>query len=149
MKNLLIYLDNCCFNRPYDKQDVLRVKLETEAKLYIQEQIKTGCIDLAWSFMLDYENDRNPFDIRRDQISLWKDIACVYIPANDEIKLLTEKVFNDFNITGGDAVHIACAVFARCVYFITTDHTLIKRASGLTDIKVINPIDFLPLLEEN
>lgn len=34
-----IYLDNCCFNRPFDDQNQLRIRLETEAKLGIQEEI--------------------------------------------------------------------------------------------------------------
>jgi hypothetical protein len=28
-----IYLDNCCFNRPFDDQGQIRIKIETEAKL--------------------------------------------------------------------------------------------------------------------
>jgi hypothetical protein len=36
---MLIYLDNCCFNRSYDDQSHYRVNLETQAKLYVQEQI--------------------------------------------------------------------------------------------------------------
>ena len=35
-----IYLDNCCFNRPFDDQGQTRVRLETEAKLCIQENIR-------------------------------------------------------------------------------------------------------------
>ena len=31
-----VYLDNCCFNRPFDDQSQLRIRLETEAKLDIQ-----------------------------------------------------------------------------------------------------------------
>ena len=30
-----IYLDNCCYNRPFDEQTQLRIRLETEAKLPI------------------------------------------------------------------------------------------------------------------
>lgn len=37
-----IYLDLCCFNRPYDDQTFQRIYLETEAKLFVQEQIKEG-----------------------------------------------------------------------------------------------------------
>lgn len=37
-----IYLDNCCFNRPYDNQSFVQIELETQAKLYIQYQIKQG-----------------------------------------------------------------------------------------------------------
>lgn len=42
-----IYLDNCCFNRPFDNQSQLRVRLETEAKLWIQERVAAGEIELA------------------------------------------------------------------------------------------------------
>jgi hypothetical protein len=39
MNKCRIYLDNCCFNRPYDNQNNLLVLLETEAKLFIQDLI--------------------------------------------------------------------------------------------------------------
>lgn len=35
-----IYLDNRCYNRPYDDQSQLRISLEAQAKLHIQEMIK-------------------------------------------------------------------------------------------------------------
>ena len=35
-----IYLDNCCFNRPYDNQENIKVQIETESKLYIQRKTK-------------------------------------------------------------------------------------------------------------
>ena len=54
-----IYLDNCCYNRPYDDQSQIRIHLETEAKLYIQELIKSGKLELVTSFMLSYENEKN------------------------------------------------------------------------------------------
>ena len=39
---LKLYLDNCCFNRPFDDQGFIKIRLETEAKLFIQEKIKLG-----------------------------------------------------------------------------------------------------------
>jgi len=33
---LKVYLDNCCFNRPFDNQNQVRIRIETEAKLFIQ-----------------------------------------------------------------------------------------------------------------
>jgi hypothetical protein len=36
MKKLKIYMDNCCFNRPYDDQRNLINRMETEAKLFVQ-----------------------------------------------------------------------------------------------------------------
>ena len=44
---MIIYLDNCCFNRPFDDQQKLRIRLEAEAKLRIQEAVRSGDLDLA------------------------------------------------------------------------------------------------------
>lgn len=51
-KSMKIYLDNCCFNRPYDDQSQLSVSLETQAKLKIQSDIKNGLLDLADSYIV-------------------------------------------------------------------------------------------------
>lgn len=40
-----IYLDNCCYNRPFDEQTQLRIRLETEAKLAIQRQMRMGVLE--------------------------------------------------------------------------------------------------------
>ena len=47
-----IYLDNCCYSRPYDGQRRLSVQLETEAKLFIQSLVKLGAVELVTSFVL-------------------------------------------------------------------------------------------------
>jgi len=51
-----VYLDNCCYNRPFDDQNQIRIHLEAQAKLYVQSQIKDSKIELVWSYILDYEN---------------------------------------------------------------------------------------------
>ena len=63
-----IYLDMCCYNRPYDDQTQTRIALESQAKLHIQSMIKEGRYDLVGSYALDYEVSRNPFDMRRSSI---------------------------------------------------------------------------------
>ena len=45
-----IYLDNCCFNRPYDDQSYLLIQLESEAKLFVQKEILKGRFELVWSY---------------------------------------------------------------------------------------------------
>ena len=56
---LKIYLDNCCYNRPYDDQSQIRISLETQAKLYIQNLVKDKQIELVTSYILEYENGKN------------------------------------------------------------------------------------------
>ncbi len=46
-----IYLDNCTFNRPFDDQSYIRIRIESEAKLYVQEKIKDGELELVWSYI--------------------------------------------------------------------------------------------------
>lgn len=48
-----IYMDNCYFNRPFDDQAQIRVKLEAEAKLKIQADIQDGKFALVWSYILE------------------------------------------------------------------------------------------------
>ena len=66
MRKIKIYLDNCCYNRPYDEQTQPKVVIETLAKLYIQELVLNHKLDLVWSYILKYRNDRivicNPMD---------------------------------------------------------------------------------------
>ena len=70
-----VYLDNCCLNRPFDDQRQMRVRLEAEATLCIQEHIRSGTLELVWSYMLDFENAANPFEERRTTISGWRQYA--------------------------------------------------------------------------
>ncbi|GHV36178.1 hypothetical protein FACS1894187_10330 [Synergistales bacterium] len=44
-----IYLDNCCYNRPFDDQSQILTQLETQAKLCIQRLVAEGYLDLVWS----------------------------------------------------------------------------------------------------
>ena len=85
MNRLKVYLDNCCFNRPYDNQSNLVISLETEAKLFIQELILSGKLMLVWSFVLDYENNANPFEEVRNRIAEWKKLATWDCDLSDDI----------------------------------------------------------------
>ena len=137
-----IYLDNCCFNRPFDDQKQLRIKLETEAKLDIQERIVQGKLELAWSYILDFENEANPFEQRKLAIKDWKVHACVDADETKEI-LGTAERFERMGVRSKDALHLACAVAMKCEYFLTTDDQLVKKASGVTKIKVTDPVSFI------
>ncbi|MEQ1638130.1 MAG: PIN domain protein [Methylococcales bacterium] len=139
---MLIYLDNCCFNRPYDEQSHANIFLETQAKLFIQDNILTGRYQLVWSYILQYENDQNPYINRKHEIRKWKDHASHFVDASAEI---TEqaKIYQAIGLHTKDALHCACAVSIGANYFITTDKQLIKIARNITELSVINPLTFI------
>ena len=144
---MLIYLDNCCFNRPFDDRLQINIRLETEAKLVIQDGIKSGDYALAWSYILDYENSENPFPERKETIVSWRTFASTDTDESDSILEIAEK-FHRMGIKAKDALHIACAVIQECDYFITTDRFLIKKLIKFEKIKVVNPLDFVLMFDK-
>lgn len=80
-----VYLDNCCYNRPFDDQAQLTVRLETVTKLAVQWMMATGVVEYAWSKALDYEISYNPFPKRRTSIQWWKSGAVAYVETTEEI----------------------------------------------------------------
>jgi len=135
-----IYLDNCCFNRPYDDQANLNVHLEAEAKIFIQNEILKKTYELAWSFMMDYEISSNPFLDRKIVFFNWKNISVIDVDPTEEI-LKKGKELAEKNIKKKDPLHIACAIKAECGYFLTTDAKLLNKE--ISEIHLINPLDFL------
>jgi hypothetical protein len=137
-----LYLDNCCFNRPFDDQSHLRIRLEAEAKLRIQEEIRSGSFDLVWSYILDYENSKNPFHERKNQISLWREYSANDIQENEEL-LRIAQLIHDKKIKKLDSLHIACAIVAKADYFLTTDDGILNKSVSIKDIKITDPIGFI------
>lgn len=143
-----IYLDNCCYNRPYDDQQQLRVYLETQAKLHIQQCIIQKKIKLVCSFISRYENSENPNVSNRDSIAQFFLNASEYIgnEHTEDIRKIADK-FMKQGIKMKDATHLACAIKAECDYFLTTDDKLIKKYNE-NAIKIRTPITFLKDLED-
>ncbi len=137
-----VYLDSCCFNRPFDDQTQARVRLETEAKLEVQQRIQANRLELVWSYMLDYENQANPFVERREAISRWKSLAIIDVVAGDELLNQAKEILQR-TLRAKDALHVACAIAAGCEIFLTTDDLVVKKTRDLDRIRVMNPTQFV------
>jgi hypothetical protein len=144
MKKLKLYLDNCCFNRPFDDQSQLLVRLETEAKLHIQEEIKNGVFELIWSYILDIESDANPYPRRKKSVQAWKSFAKIDVVESEELLVLMES-FEKQRIKSCDALHLAAAIVASADFFITVDRGILNKP--ITEIRVMNPEAFVRYYE--
>ncbi len=136
---MLIYLDNCCFNRPFDIQE--KIKLEAEAKQYIQEMIKLNKVELVWSYILDFENSQNSAEDKRISIQSWKELAVETIYESESVLTKMENL-EEIGIKSLDALHIACAILGKAEYFITTDRGILNRKDLIQEIKLLNPVNF-------
>jgi len=137
---LKIYMDNCCYNRPYDDQTQLKVSLQTQAKLQIQKEALIGECELVWSYLLDFENSANPYEFKRNAIQEWEHVAKEMVVENEEIIELSNQL-KSHGLKTKDALHVACAIYAKADYFITTDDKVLNKNIGLIDI--ISPIDYI------
>ena len=137
-----VYLDNCCYNRPFDEQAQLRVRLETEAKLEIQRQMRLGLLEYVWSDMLANEVEESKFWERKEKIFSWMSGACVYVPATFEIETRAED-FVALGIKASDAIHLASAESADCDWFFTVDDGILKKIDRIGKMRVANPLAYI------
>jgi predicted nucleic acid-binding protein len=140
LRKLKIYLDNCCFNRPYDDQTQPKVVLETLAKLYIQELVMNRQIDLVWSYVLKYENSHNIVEAKRIAIAQWEKLSVEFVNCSEALVLLAHEIERK-GIKAYDALHAACAITAKCDFFITVDRRMEKYKEDR--IVICNPMDFI------
>lgn len=124
---LKIYLDNCCYNRPYDDQSQIRISLETQAKLYIQGLIKDKQIELVIAEFME-SNESYYVGSERDT-----DVARIAEPIMQT------------GVKEKDAFHVACAILSKCDYFITTDDRLLKYKES--QMPLVTPGEFIRRLE--
>ena len=144
-----IYLDNCCFGRPFDDQNFPRIAEETAAIIFIREQIKADKLKMATSYMLHHENFQCPLILRRRAVERFlKAYSAVYVGIGLAESVTTKAAeFMSSGIKEKDACHVASAILAQCDYFLTVDDRLLKLESD--EIVLINPVDFVKILEAN
>ena len=140
MKKAKIYLDMCCFNRPYDDQTQQRIQLEAVTKLMVQSYIVERHIDFVWSYVLEFENAKNPFLEKQNTILAFKRFACEIVHPNPVIEETAKHLQNE-GLKAYDALHIACAIFANCDYFLTVDDKVLNKQCY--EVKITDPVTFI------
>ena len=143
-----VYLDNCSYNRPFDNQNQMRIYLETQAKLFIQKLIQGEHLLLAISYISRYENWDSPHTKNKITIEKFFSNATTFVDI-DKADIIEQKA-NEIikcGVKSKDALHISCAIEARCDYFITTDDGILRKYKT-GEIKVCSPIEFINIWED-
>jgi predicted nucleic acid-binding protein len=148
MDKLKIYLDNCCYNRPFDDLTIEKNWLEANAKMFIQSLIKYKSISLYYSFMSQVEIDDNPYEERKAYILDFVESNAIGFIGKTRFSEI-ETLAGEIMLTGikkKDATHLACSMIAECDYFITTDRRVLNHKTDR--IKIVNPIEFVKIWRE-
>jgi len=140
---LQIYMDVCCFNRPFDNLSQDRVYLEAEAVLSIISRCEAGLWVLMSSGAIDFELARISDADKMAQVQT------IYASASKRVNMTNEieqraAILQQHGLKPFDALHLATAEIGGADVFLTTDDRLLKTSTRLNlKIRVANPIIWL------
>ena len=140
-----LYLDNCCYNRPYDDQTQERIHLEGEAVLAIINRCKQNNDEIIGSPVLDIEMDQIGNIEKREKVINFHDQT---INKKLEYNINTFKRVKELSeqstMRTFDRFHLSFAENADVDVLLTTDDKFEKACSKLVlNIKIMNPLNFL------
>ncbi|MCD8300876.1 MAG: PIN domain-containing protein [Clostridiales bacterium] len=139
-----IYLDNCCYNRPFDDQSQERIHLESEAVLAVLQRGQNGIYDIVGSDVLNLEMEHMTDLDKKQRVKELYKVASVSVAYTEDIKKRSQEIMSQSNIKSFDSLHIASAESADADVLLTTDDRLEKMAARLDlKVRVINPLKYI------
>lgn len=154
-KKYLVYLDNCCYSRPYDVQSTTRIVRETRAKLMIQTLIEAQELGLVSSYISIYECGMDKDQYKAANIMDFIDRNTkFFIPETYRDRINSEaESLESLNIKHFDACHVVAASIVDVDYFITVDDRLMRRyrtenLESKFGFKMMKPDDFILELQK-
>lgn len=143
MKKMKIYLDNCCYNRPFDDQTQERIHLESEAILTVLQRGQSGIYTIVGSDVLQLEIERMHDVVKKQQVKDLYKVSDTHILYTKEIKERAKEIRKQSKIKTFDSLHIASSEMGEVDVMLTTDDKL-EKMSGKLDLKirVMNPLKF-------
>lgn len=139
-----VYLDYNCFQRGFDDPAQVRIQMEALACQEIFVQAESGAITLAWSFMHEDETILCPFPTRRQEAFRLATLCQARVAPVEAIRTLAQSFQAQAGLSAKDALHLACAVHIRAIYFVTCDDVLFRQAKRLRlALTILNPIDYV------
>jgi predicted nucleic acid-binding protein len=137
-----IYLDVCSLCRPFDDQNFIRIRLETDAVNLILSKVKQNYYQLMKSKAHIIEINAITEDIERFEIlELLKAYGKFEGVNNNTIKNRIEEL-SAYNFSIADAAHIAFSENYNSVFITCDDKLLSKCNKYIKSIRCVNPVTF-------
>ena len=139
-----LYLDTCCYNRPFDGKDQNRLRLESEAVLNIIALSAEKKISLVGSSVLDKELANFPNEIKASKVRK------LYAVCREKLGYSSSEIAERYRyfIANGikpyDALHLSFAERGNVDFFLTVDDRFLKAAMKTdTAMRLRNPVNWL------
>ena len=145
-----IYLDTCCYGRPFDEARQSQERVETEAEIIgdVAGLCKAlGFPVLGSATLINEINDITDDEKRACVQGLYYCVVSYHIKKTDDITRRAQEL-KELGLKRGDPYHVAYAEAAEVDFLLTADTKLERAASKLNlNVAVISPINFLPEVE--
>jgi predicted nucleic acid-binding protein len=141
---MIIYIDTCCYGRPFDRPRTPEIRAEAKAIDAIITTCKTGGHRIIGSAIVSFEIAQIPNADVREKIETYYNGAIA-----ESVPVATGRGRADFFEAHGvgemDAAHLATAEDAGVDFLLTVDADFIRKCNQnkLSTAIVINPLYFL------
>jgi len=139
-----IYLDTCCYGRPYDDQSQASIKAETTAIINAVSICETEGFSILGSSVLIMEiNNISDSETRQSVMGFYTKTVTETVSLTSQVKR-RGKELQASGLRVMDSLHAALSESAEIDYLLTTDVKFERGAVRLgVKTKIINPINFL------
>ena len=137
-----LYLDVCALCRPFDNQNLMRIRFETDAYYLILNGIQKNKYQMIVS-PVHFKEIESIEDVR-EKVQVLELLSLYGMEPNYDLNKVRNRAEELISVNLGiaDAVHLAFAE-QSADYFITCDDKLMKRTKRTKlNIEVTNPIAF-------
>ena len=140
-----LYLDCCCYSRPFDEQIQIKVHLESEAILTIINECKQNNNEIIGSVALDFEIENIVDFEKKSKVKyLYEQTIATKINYTDNVLKRVKELSELSSIRTLDKFHLAFAENSGANVLLTTDNRFEKASLKLNlKIKVVNPLKYL------
>ena len=140
-----LYLDNCCYNRPYDDQAQEKIHLEGQAVLSIINRSMRGGDEIIGSPALELEIGWTGDVGKKEKVGcLYRQTVTTRAGYTEDVPKLASELSGHTGLKTLDAFHLSFAETAGADFLLTTDAKFEKLCSKLTlKVRVMNPLRYL------
>ncbi|MDR2049766.1 MAG: PIN domain-containing protein [Treponema sp.] len=140
-----LYLDTCCYNRPYDDQTQERIHLEGEAVLAIINKQEQNNNEIIGSPVLDFEIGQIENIEKQEKVkNFYTQTISKRAEYNINIFKRVKELSEQTKIRTLDRFHLSFAENTGAEVLLTTDDKFEKACSEINlKIEVKNPLDFI------
>lgn len=145
-----LYLDCCCYNRPFDDLTQNRIHDESDAILSILNRSQTDGSIILGSQVLRMEIAKIKDLVKKAKVQMLYQQIKDEIPFTPEIHTRALSIQQASAIHSMDSLHIASAEAGHADIFLSTDDKLVRACQRLDiNVRVMNPVSYLAEVIEN